>query len=396
MRNKDENDLYIEKGGRKLRCGYTTGSCAAAAAKAALIMLLEGNEIENVTIQTPNGHLFVAEITDIQRNIEEHSLTCAVTKDAGDEPDVTDGIKIFATVSLIDTSDKANSGECVTIEGGKGIGTVTRPGLTVPVGCASINPIPKEMIRKSLCEILKSHNLTGRRVKVVISAPDAASVVEKTYNPKMGIIGGITILGNTGIIEPLSNEMVLYSLKSEISIRKAEGETVLLLSPGGCGIQYLADRYGVNPDLAVLCYNFVRDAVLAAREEGFDKILMVGRMGKLVKVSEGAQNTHPGIGADRRMEIIAELTRLFVKQKTPADLVDNISRSRDFDNVVRMITEAGLRDEVFAELAIRIKRHMDSWTDGKVAVEVVLFNNDETELKATRGAEAMVRELAKR
>ncbi len=386
-------DLYVEKGGKKLRCGYTTGSCAAAAAKAALIMLLEGNEIYNVTIQTPNGHLFVAEITDIKRNIEEHSLTCAVTKDAGDEPDITDGLKIYATVSLIDTSEKAGSGECVVIDGGKGIGIVTRPGLSVPVGCAAINPIPKEMIRKSLVEILKEHKLTGRRVKVVISSPDAVEVAEKTYNPKMGIVGGITILGNTGIIEPLSNEMVLYSLKSEIDIRKAEGETVLILSPDGCGISYLSDKYGINGDLAVLCYNFVRDAVLAAKDAGFEKILIVGRMGKLVKVSEGAQNTHTGIGADRRMEIIADLTQLFLKKNSPPELLDNIKAGRDFDNVVRMITEAGIRDEVFSEMAIRIKRHMEGWTDGKVQVETVLFNNDQTELTETRGTLAMLKEL---
>ena len=386
------NDLFVEKKGKKLRCGYTTGSCAAAAAKAAAIMLLEGNEISNVTIQTPSGHLFVAEVTDVVRNADAHSVSCSVTKDSGDEPDVTDGLKIFANVSLIEGQAGDDGKKGIFIEGGKGIGIVTRPGLPVPVGSPAIYPISKEMIRKSVEEVLDHNYVIGRQVRVEISSPDAPELAEQTFNPRLGIVGGISILGNTGIIEPLSNEMLLYSIKSEIGIRKAEGEKILLLSPDGCGVQFLSDKYGINGDKAVLCYNLVYDAVMYAMNAGFKEILVVGRMGKLAKVSDGVKNTHQSLG-DRRMEIISDITSLFMKKTTPVELLDNIRMSRDFDNTVRMITEAGLTREVFAEMAVRIKYHMEEWTEGKVRIEVILFNNDESELMPSLGAQDMLMEM---
>ncbi len=388
------SDLYVEKGGKKLRCGYTTGSCAAAAAKAAAIMLLEGGDITNVTIQTPNGHLFVAEVTDVVRDADARSVSCAVTKDSGDEPDVTDGLKIYAAVSLDSPSDEEGEKKGIIIEGGEGIGIVTRPGLPLPIGSAAIYPIPREMICKSIEEVLRHNYVIDKQVRVVISAPDATELVDQTFNPKLGIVGGISILGNTGIIEPLSNEMLLYSIKSEIGIRRAEGEKILLLSPNGCGIQYIADRYGVDGDKAVLCYNLIYDAVVFAKNAGFSRILLVGRMGNLAKVSDGVKNTHQRLG-DRRMEIISEITSLFMKKTTPVELLDNIRMSKDFDNTVRIITEAGLQREVFAEMAVRIKYHVEDWTDGAVRVEVILFNNDESELMPSLGARDMLRKLRK-
>ena len=387
------NDLYAGNIGRNLRSGFTTGGSAAAAAKAALLMLFEGGEIHNMTVQTPKGHLFVAEVTDIQRDAEARTVSCAVTKDLGDDSDVTDGLKIFAKVSLEDASEGEDAKKGISIQGGEGIGIVTRPGLPMPVGSPAIYPISREMIRGCLEEVLSHNYVIDRRVRVEISAPDAVDVAERFYTPGQGIEGGVSILGNTGIVEPLSDEMLLYSIRSEIVMRKTMGEKVLVLSPYGCGVKYISDKYAISGDLAVLCYNQVYRAVMYAMEAGFDKILVIGRMGKLAKVSAGVKDTHQSLG-DRRMEIIAEITSLYMKKSTPLELLDNIRTSRDFDDTVRIITEAGLKREVFAEMAVRIKRHMEDWTDGTVQVETVLFNNDQSELMPSLGAKELLGILA--
>lgn len=388
------SDHYIGDSGSNIRSGYTTGSTAAAAAKAALIMLLEGGVINNVTIQTPKGHLFVAEVTDIHKDADARTVSCAVSKDLGDDSDVTDGIKIFATVSLVDDITGEETSDSLIIKGGEGIGTVTRNGLPIPAGSPAIYPISMEKIRKCLEEVLSHNMIIARQVVVVISAPDAADIADRIYDPRQGVEGGIEILGDPGIIEPLSDEMLLYGIRSEIGIRKAEGEKVLVLSPNGCGVKYIADKYGISGDLAVLCYSRVYQAVMYAMDAGFDKILIIGRMGKLAKVSDGVKNIHQGLG-DRRMEIIAEITSLYMKKSTPLELLDYIRGSRDFDDTVRIITEAGLKRDVFAEMAVRIKLHMEDWTDGKVQVETILFNNDQSELMPSLGAKDMLVELAK-
>ncbi len=389
------SDLYIGKSGNNIRAGYTTASTAAAAAKAALIMLLEGGVVNNVTIQTPKGHLFVAEVTDIHKDADAGTVSCAVAKDMGDDTDVTDGLKIFATASLIDDITGEETSNGIIIRAGEGIGTVTGEGLPIPAGSPAIYPISMEKIRKCLEEVLSHNMIIAKKVVVEISAPDAANIADRSYDLRQGIEGGIEILGNPGIIEPLSDEMLLYGIRSEIGIRKAEGEKVLVLSPNGCGVKYIADKYGISGDLAVLCYSRVYQAVMYAMDAGFDRILVIGRMGKLAKVSDGVKDIHQGLG-DRRMEIIAEITSLYMKKSTPLELLDYIRASKDFDDTVRIITEAGLKREVFAEMAVRIKLHMEDWTDGKVQVETVLFNNDQSELMPSLGAKEMLMELAKK
>ncbi|MBE5828264.1 MAG: cobalamin biosynthesis protein CbiD [Butyrivibrio sp.] len=376
----------MEKGGKKLRCGYTTGSCAAAASKAALIMLLDGSEVRNVKIITPKGPEYVAEIEDITRDAEHHSVTCAVTKDGGDDPDATNGMKIYATVS-VEPNDSL-----VEIDGGFGIGRVTRPGLDQPVGNAAINSVPRKMIADSILEVLKERSITGVKVKVLISAPEGEEVAQKTFNPKLGITGGISILGTTGIVEPMSDEAILSTIKAEISIRRAEGNSILLMAPGNYGLKFLADTYGLSEDAAVMCSNFVYDTLCFAREAGFSKVLFAGHLGKLIKVAGGVKNTHSAYG-DHRMEILSEVTRSFLPEGYKGNLIEDIEGCVMTDEAVRLITEAGMKDEVFKEVAERIKSSMEGWMDGQMQVETIVFSSGYTKLVETEGAGEMMERL---
>ncbi len=380
------NELYIEKGGKKLRCGYTTGSCAAAASKAALIMLLDGIEVRNVKIVTPKGPEYVAEIEDIRRDTKTNAVTCAVTKDGGDDPDATNGMKIYATVSVEPNES------LVEIDGGFGIGRVTRPGLDQPIGNAAINSVPRKMIADSILEVLKERGITGVKVKVLISAPEGEEVAQKTFNPKLGITGGISILGTTGIVEPMSDEAILSTIKAEISIRRAEGNSILLMAPGNYGLKFLADTYGLSEDAAVMCSNFVYDTLCFAREAGFSKVLFAGHLGKLIKVAGGIKNTHSAYG-DRRMEILAEVTRSFLPEGYKGNLIEDIEGCVMTDEAVRFITEAGLKSKVFKEVAERIKSSMEGWMDGQMQVETIVFSSGYTKLVETEGAGEMMERL---
>lgn len=375
------NDLYIEKGGKKLRCGFTTGSCAAAASKAALIMLLTREEIRTVSIVTPKGPTFLAELVDIRLDKDEAS--CAVIKDGGDDPDVTSGMRIYGTVALDD------SGEII-IDGGQGVGRVTKPGLDQPIGNAAINSVPRRMIAENIREVLDEHGLTGKGARVTISAPMGEEVAKKTFNPKLGIVGGISILGTTGIVEPMSDGAIVATIRTEISMRKAEGREVLLIAPGNYGLKFLRDEYGIDESLAVMCSNFVYDTVQIAKEMGFKKLLFCGHIGKLVKVAGGIRNTHSAYG-DHRMEILCSLIeKCSGVTEVEKELTKRVSECVMTDEAVNLITEAGLKEAVFDEMAQEIKRYMEDWSGGEIESETVVFSNDYTKLVETGGAESFL------
>jgi cobalt-precorrin-5B (C1)-methyltransferase len=368
------SDVFIEKGGKKLRCGFTTGSCATAASKAALLMLLTGENMHHVSIMTPKGIPYNAEIVDIHRNDALEYVSCAVIKDGGDDPDVTSGARIFASVCLTDE-------EGVEIEGGEGVGRVTKPGLDQPIGEAAINSVPRKMIRENLEEVLSLRGITGKGVRTIISVPDGEYIARKTFNPKLGIVGGISILGTTGIVEPMSDAALVETIKTEINVRKAEGREILLAAPGNYGLTFLHEVYGIDENIAVMSSNFIGDTVENAADSGFSKLLFVGHIGKLVKVAGGIKNTHSMYG-DHRMEILSDI----VIDVAGYGLEKRILSCVMTDEAVRIINEEGIGDLVFEEMVSRIKKNMEEWTDGRVQVEVIVFSNENTELVATKNA----------
>lgn len=288
-------DRYREVEGKNLRLGYTTGSCAAAAARAAARLLLTGEEPALVRLDTPAGVTLELPVEDLSRG--EGWASCGVRKDAGDDPDVTDGLLIRARVQR----EPGEGPLFVTLAAGEGVGTVTLPGLDRPVGEPAINRVPREMILSGVREEGERAGFSGG-LAVTISAPGGEEIAQKTFNPRLGIVGGISILGTSGLVEPMSEAALIASIRAELSVLAAAGERRVLLTPGNYG----KDFFGRSvPDrLAVKCGNFLGEGVDAALSLGFTEILLAGHLGKLVKVAGGIWNTHSKYG-DCRMELLA-------------------------------------------------------------------------------------------
>lgn len=252
-----------------MKYGFTTGSCAAAAAKAAAYMLLTGKIKNCITIETPKGIPYTAEVTDIVRG--ESQVSCAVVKDGGDDPDVTSGSKICATV----TADNRGDGEkeLLQIDGGKGVGRVTRPGLDQPVGNAAINHVPREMITREVQEVCRICDFHGT-LHILISVPDGEALAERTFNPRLGIVGGISILGTTGIVEPMSSQALKETIRVELRQQRAEGQTIAAVSPGNYGLDFMQQTYGYDLDRSVKCSNFIGETIDMAAELGFCAMLL--------------------------------------------------------------------------------------------------------------------------
>lgn len=275
----------------KLRSGYTTGTCAAAAAGAAARMLLTGEILRETEILLPAGKRLLLPVTDVTR--DGASVSCAVVKDSGDDPDITNGIAVYAKVSR---------GESVTITGGEGIGRVTKPGLDQPVGAYAINSVPRQMIAQAVQSAAEDCG-ADCGFCVEISIPSGKELAKKTYNPHMGIEGGLSVIGTSGIVKPMSTEALLDTIRLEINMRKAAGEHILLLTLGNYGEQFLVRNHAALAGREVRCSNFLGDAVTMGIEAEFEGILIVGHIGKLVKLGSGIFQTHSAT-ADGRMETL--------------------------------------------------------------------------------------------
>ena len=406
-----ELNEYIEKGGQKLRLGYTTGSCAAAAAKAAALMLLTGQRVLQVQLKTPKGLDLILEIEDIcfwnEKNAVSnscpHAVSCAVRKDSGDDPDITNHALIYAKAARSDIPG-------IRIDGGEGVGRVTKPGLDQPVGNAAINSTPRRMIREAVLQVMESslpevnHPKTDsldfasdqnrdpaqsipRGLDITISVPQGRELAAKTFNPKLGIEGGISILGTSGIVEPMSDQALLDTIRVEIRVRKEEGLTILPAAPGNYGKNFFLEKYGFSLDTSVTASNFIYDTVKMAADAGFTKMLFVGHIGKLVKVAGSIRNTHSQYG-DHRMEILTEIAESYI-DKNSSDYIGLRIALADCvmtDEAIRILKEYGIAEEVLSEMTRRIQAVMQEWAQGKMQVQVVVFSNVHGELGRTEKA----------
>ena len=229
-----------------MRYGFTTGSCATAASKAAAYMLLTGNRKTEITIETPKGIPYTAKLIDIIRN--ETEVSCAVEKDGGDDPDITTGALIYAKVSYCVLSSEKKIGHSqIVINGGLGVGRITKPGLDQPIGNAAINHVPREMIEKEVLQVCSLVDYKGS-LMVEISVPGGEYLAEHTFNPRLGIVGGISILGTSGIVEPMSNQAILDTIKVELNQRKVQGFDYVAVSPGNYGLDFMKKTYGYKKD----------------------------------------------------------------------------------------------------------------------------------------------------
>lgn len=369
---------YIYHGAKKLRCGYTTGSCAAGAAKAAAQMLLSGENVTSISLNTPKGITLELEI--INAEFSGEYAKCAVRKDGGDDIDATDGILVYASVSK-----RANG---VEITGGEGVGRVTKPGLDRAVGDWAINSAPREMITKALSETAEKYRYNGG-FHVEISVPNGAEIAEKTYNPRMGIEGGISIIGTTGIVEPMSNTALVETIRAEAKMRRAEGVEHLLITLGNYSERYVTQQFPFSLESGVKCSNFIGEALDIALELGFKSALIVGHIGKLAKLGAGIMNTHSS-QADGRMDVLVTCGLL---AGADPELLKKLPECVTVDAALEILKEDKL-EKTLEILAKRAEHYLNARVRNTLPVGAVMFSDKHNISVRTKSANDIIRKIS--
>lgn len=350
----------VKKAG--LRSGYTTGVCAAAAAKAAALMLLGRQPLEQIKLITPNG--VEVELAVHDPRWDGQSASCAVQKDSGDDPDVTNGLLIYAYVQ------KAGHG-AIAVDGGKGVGRVTKPGLACAIGEAAINPVPRRMIAAEVEAVSRAYDWTGG-LDVIIAVPEGEEIARKTFNPRLGIVGGISILGTTGIVEPMSEKAWTDSLYLEMKQHYELGNRNLLICPGNYGLRFMEENLGLDMVKAIKCSNFIGEALDYARDLNFESLLLIGHAGKLVKLGAGVMNTHSKY-ADARMEVLAVHAALNGASRT---IVAAIMDCNTTEEAAAVLAQHHLDKPVFRDIMNKIDDYVQKRVDGRLQTAVIMFSNE--------------------
>lgn len=365
-------DYYIIRNNKKMRFGYTTGTCAAAASKAAAQMLLSGEEIREIPFLTPKGIWLDLEILHIEKG--EDFVSCAVRKDAGDDPDMTDGLEIFSRVKKIRDSK-------IVLDGGPGVGRVTKKGLEQPVGNAAINKVPRSMILKAVEDVCSEYDYEGG-LEIIISVPKGEEAARKTFNPRLGIQGGISILGTSGIVEPMSESALIKTIEVEMRQRIENGSRFLLVTPGNYGSAYLKEHMDLPLEEAMKCSNYVGETIDMAVSMGVEGILFVSHIGKFIKVAAGIMNTHSRC-ADARAEVLAaNAMRAGISAKTALDILNTVTT----DEALVLIEREGKLQDTIKEVTDRISYYLHHRAYDRMKLGAVIFSNEFGYLGETKKA----------
>ena len=402
-------DTFVYKDHKKLRCGYTTGTCAAIAAQGAVRFLLTGSWKETEEIMTPKGILVAVSLEE--KSSGDGWAECAVRKDAGDDYDVTNGILVYARAEkeppglrLEDGSqqekekpDQQNaeySETLIEIDGGIGIGRVTKPGLDQPVGAAAINSVPRKMIRDAVYALLEEAG-EFLPVSITISVPAGVEAAKKTFNPVLGIEGGISVLGTSGIVEPMSEEALVETIRTHLNVLRAEGRKWVIAVPGNMGAGFLKgylteqNKTSVGSMEAfmnslVTMSNFVGRTIDITAELGFSGILIAGHMGKLVKIGNGIMNTHSR-EADGRMDTM--LSCALSAGTEDLELLRKIQGSNTTDEVMDHLKQAGILDDTIKVFLKRAAWHLAHRSRAEVKTGMIVFGTKGEYLGETEDAD---------
>ena len=377
--------LYDHK---KLKMGYTTGSCAAAAAKAGTRTLLTGVETEEIVLDTPKGIRLHLSVEDIHIQRDESGIPvkvyCAVRKDGGDDIDATNGALIYAEVSC--------TGEAgVTIDGGEGVGRVTKPGLDQPVGNAAINHVPREMITKGVLEVCREQGYTGG-ISVIIRIPEGQRIAEKTFNPRLGIVGGISVLGTSGIVMPMSEKALIDTIRVEMKMRRENGGEYLVITPGNFGERFASEMPDLVRTHEMKCSNFVGETLDMAVDLGVKGILFISHIGKFIKVSGGIMNTHSH-EADCRAELMAAAV---LRAGGGADLAREVLSTNTTEDALKILKQEGgdgLFDAAMKRITERIGFYLNARVQGRIETGAVIFSNVFGMLGGTENVPDLVEKL---
>ncbi len=374
---KPRFEHYVRSGQKLLRCGYTTGTCAALAATGAARLLLTGAVPESISLQTPKG--IVVEVAPLFCRRTAAGAECAIEKDGGDDVDVTTGLPVIAAVEL--RQDPA-----ITLQGGKGVGRVTKPGLDQPVGEAAINHVPRQMIESALRAEAEAAGYPGG-FEVTISIQGGEEVARRTFNPHIGVEGGLSVLGTSGIVEPMSQQAILDTIQLEMDQAALATPRQLILAPGNYGLDYLRDAYPEFAGIPVVkISNFIGDTLDMAATAGFKEVLLVGHVGKLCKLAGGIMNTHSHT-ADCRTELFCAHAALCGADRA---LCARLMDAATTDACLDLLDQAQLRVPVLESLLAAIQLHLDRRAAGTFRVGAVLFSNQHGPLGTTQTAKELL------
>ena len=379
---KPQFEHYVRSGQKLLRCGYTTGTCAALGAAGAARLLLTGREPETVALRTPKG--IVVEVAPIYCRSTDTGAACAIRKDGGDDVDVTTGLPVVASVVLEPDAPG------VRIFGGEGVGRVTKPGLDQPVGEPANNQVPRRMIAEALEREAENAAYTGG-FAVTISVEGGAETAKRTFNPHIGVEGGLSVLGTSGIVEPMSQQAILDTIQLEMNqaALRAKSHRRLILAPGNYGLDYLHETYPQFAAIPVVkTSNFIGDTLDMAAAAHFEQVLLVGHVGKLCKLAGGIMNTHSHT-ADCRTELFCTHAALCGADREVCTALYNAATT---DACLEILDTAGLRKPVLQSLLAAIQLHLDRRAGGAVRVGAVLFSNQHGPLGQTETAARLLNE----
>lgn len=365
-----EEYVYID--GKKYKRGYTTGSCATGAAKAATYMILTKETLETVNIDTPKGIPLNLKVENV--DINNAFAQCSIQKDGGDDIDATHKMHIYAKAELIDCNE-------IIIDGGIGIGRVTKKGLGIEIGKAAINKTPISMIQSEVRKVIGD----TKGVKITIFAPDGETIAKKTFNPRLGIVGGISIIGTTGIVEPMSDEGWKKSLSIELEMKKAQGMDKVILVPGNHGEMFIKETLGIDSKYIVRTSNFIGYMLKEAQRIGFKKILMAGHLGKYVKIAGGIFNTHSKVADARNEILIANLALM----NAPFELINKVNECLTTEEFIEILEDDKYKKykEIYNILSEKCKKRIDIYmNDDEIDIEVMIFSMEKKLLGESKKA----------
>ena len=328
---------------------------------------------------TPKGILLTLELKDIQ--IETDKVTCAIRKDAGDDPDTTNGILVYATVEK--TKEQG-----ITLDGGIGVGRVTKAGLSQKIGEAAINPVPKSMILRAATEIAEKYDYEGG-LKIIISVPEGVEIGKKTFNPRLGIVGGISILGTSGIVEPMSEAALVQSIRVEMKQHFSQGEEYLLVTPGNYGADYLREHMDLPYEKNIKCSNYVGETIDMAIDMGVKGILFIAHIGKFVKVAAGIMNTHSH-SADARMEVLASNA---IRAGAPLECAKEILNASTTDEALDILNRYQMTQGTMKEVLDRIQFYLNHRSYEQILLGAVVFSNTCGYLGQTADAAKLIEKI---
>lgn len=388
---------YVIKNQKRLRLGITTGTCSAAAAQAAAMQLLLGVESHAVTLRTPKGMTVSVPVYLLESDSRKASYK--VVKDSGDDPDVTNGTDVCVTVEFVkqrvcEQKDGSQDRSCaftsesfpyLTLDGGIGIGRVTKEGLEQAVGQAAINRVPRQMIFAAVADVCEKANVC-EPLHITVWMPEGETLAKRTFNPKLGIEGGLSILGTSGILEPMSEQAIVATIETEIRQLHAVGEEKVLVTPGNYGQAYASEYLGLDLAKSVKSSNYIGDTIDLAISYGMKDFLLVGNIGKLVKLAAGIFNTHSKV-ADGRGEIFAVHAAM---AGAGANVVQEIYNCINTDRMLDVVEREGLREDVMQSILAAIEKHVDDRIGDAMRFEVIVFSEKYGYLGQTSDADKVL------